>query len=158
MNTLTLTHEKRLQYYFSIHFLVLVFDYKPIFNRSRWLKTTWDKLSNIAKEEWVQYKLKILLLKYKSLKLLSLIHMGHNDALRSMKLQALIILIQRESQCILFGCLIVCLNVPFYLYMMFWQLILAFLPNSHFYLYILKGFKKLVMTSENIKNTPNIIR
>ena len=53
-------------------------------------------------------KLKILLLKYKSLKLLSLIHMGHNDALRSMKLQALRVLIQRESQCFLFGCLIAC--------------------------------------------------
>ena len=26
------------------------------------------------------------------------------------------------------------------------------------YLYILKGFKKLVMVSKNVKNTPNLIK
>ena len=30
--------------------------------------------------------------------------------------------------------------------------------QMNYYLYILKGFKKLVMTSKNVKNTSNLIR
>ena len=36
--------------------------------------------------------------------------------------------------------------------------IAIFTQTTTIYLYILRGFKKLAMTSKNVKNTPNLIR